>query len=236
MKIFNRYTGEVVREIPNLSEADLSVANLSEADLSVANLRGADLSGANLRGADLRGADLSGANLSRANLSRADLSVANLSGADLSVANLRGADLREADLREADLREADLREADLRGANLSRADLSGANLSDTDLKLLLSSRTITPEGELIVWKQLRSGLCRLLIPKEAARLGGLTGRKCRAEYAFVLDGAGASLHDPDFLYLEGKRVTPHSFCSDPLQECAGGIHFFLTREEAEAYR
>ena len=93
MKILNRFTEELIREIKTLSGADLH-----EADLS-----GANLHRANLRGADLRGADLHGADLHGANLSRADLHGANLSGADLRGANLHGADLRGANLRGANL-------------------------------------------------------------------------------------------------------------------------------------
>jgi hypothetical protein len=105
MKIINRYTGVLIKEIDaaNLSSADLSWANLSSADLRWANLRWANLSSANLSSADLSwanlsSADLSWANLRWANLSSADLSWANLSSADLSWANLSSADLRWADL------------------------------------------------------------------------------------------------------------------------------------------
>lgn len=34
----------------------------------------------------------------------------------------------------------------------------------------------------------------------------------------------------------GKIVRPDKYDSDPRVECTHGIHFFLTREEAEAYR
>jgi len=114
--------------VPDLIEANLSMANLVGVDLSVANLSvsilsGADLSNADLSGAGLRGADLKGAKLCKANLVDADLIDADLRGADL-----RNADLRKAKLIDTDLRRADLSSADLRGADLSSADLRGADL------------------------------------------------------------------------------------------------------------
>src|SRR3972149_3839634 len=152
MIIKNRLTGEIIKEIENLSganlsgadlrDADLSGADLRDADLSGANLSGADLSGADLRGADLRGAYLRGANLNGADLRDADLSGAYLSGADLSGADLRGANLSGAALSGADLRGAYLSGANLSGADLSGAYLRGANLSGanlSDAKGLLNS-------------------------------------------------------------------------------------------------
>jgi hypothetical protein len=220
----------------DLSGADLSGANLSRADLSGANLSGANLSGANLFGANLSRADLSGANLSRADLSGASLSGADLFGANLFGANLSGANLSGADLFGANLSGADLSGANLFGANLSGADLFGANLSGADLSKLLSQRTILPEGDLVGWKQLSGGtISKLQIPAAAKRVGGLIGRKCRAEYAVVLEGEGHSQHDYSFMYAVGQIVRPDTFDPDPMIECSSGIHFFITREEAEAY-
>ena len=204
-----------IKSRANLSGADLSRANLSGADLS-----GANLSGANLSSANLSGADLSGANLSGANLSRADLSGANLSGANLSRANLSGADLSRADLS---------------GANLSRANLSGAKNSE----LAIAKTRILPDGDLIGWKKcIGRIIVKLRIP-EAAKRSHAFGRKCRAEYADVIEiigeGKAISSHDRKTEYVVGQRVTPDTFDENWQQECAGGIHFFITRLEAENY-
>jgi hypothetical protein len=229
--------GEDLRRA-NLSRANLSRADLREASLSRADLRDASLSRADLSGADLRGADLREASLREASLIGADLREASLIGADLRRADLRRANLRRANLREAsligaDLRRADLSGADLREASLSRADLSGAE----NLSPLVAARTvIAGEGELIGWKKLSNGVvCKLRIPTEAKR-SNATGRKCRAEFAVVLEGAGRSKSDSTFVYEVGAIVRPQEpFSEDRWDECASGIHFFLTREEAEAY-
>lgn len=164
-------------------------------------------SGANLRGADLNFSILRGANLSGANLSDANLRMADLRGANLTGANLRGADLRD--------------------ANLSGARLSGAQLPRFQ---------IPEEGELIVYKKLkRDVICRLRVPPEAKRTASLVGRKCRAEFVEVLSGEGDSLYDEGTTYTVGSVIRPNRYDPDIRVECTNGIHFFLTREEAEEY-
>jgi Family of unknown function (DUF5758)/Pentapeptide repeats (8 copies) len=202
---------------------------------------GANLSGANLRSADLRSANLSGANLSGANLRSADLSGANLRSADLSGADLSGANLGGANLGGADLRGANLGGADLRGANLGGAGLSGAVAKE----LACAMPSIVPEtGSLEGFKKLRGGaIAHIFIPAKAKR-SNAAGRKCRASEAKVLaiwDSAGKpiktghSQHDYSFVYRVGRIARPDSFDANRWNECAPGIHFFLTRIEAENY-
>ena len=209
--------------VVTVSNADLRDADLRDADLRNADLRDANLRDANLRGANLRGADLRDADLSYANLRGADLRDANLRDADLS-----GADLSDADLRDADLSYANLRDADLRGAE---------NIPD----YVSATTSIVPDGDLVVYKQLANGSIATLKIPASARRSNATGRKCRAEYAEVLaiqdlDGnakeCGVSRYDFRFVYRVGETVHPHEWCEDRWQECAGGIHFYLTRYEA----
>lgn len=162
---------------------------------------------------------------------------ANLSGAYLIGADLRGADLRGANLSGAYLSGANLRGADLRGAYLSGANLHGANLSGATNVPNMPWTIITPEGVLRVYKKVSNGIAVLQIPSDAARCSA-TNRKCRANKAIVLEcPEGAhSLHDPTFQYKVGATITPTNGWDDNRwNECAPGIHFFLTREEAENY-
>jgi hypothetical protein len=209
---------------------------------SGANLYGADLNGADLRGADLSGSDLRGADLNGADLRGADLSGSDLRGADLSGSDLRGANLYGADLNGADLSGADLNGADLNGANLSGADLSGANLRRAkEVPLIAAAQSsIVPEvGQITGWKKCQNSvLVKLLVGKNAKR-SNATGRKCRAEYVKVLEVIGAevgiSKHDNKTEYRAGKIVRCDKWNEDRWVECGGGIHFFLTRIEAENY-
>jgi hypothetical protein len=200
---------------------------------------------ANLQDAYLRGAYLQGANLQGANLQDAYLRDAYLQGANLQDAYLRGAYLRGANLQGADLQDAYLRGAYLRGANLQGADLQDAYLQGAYLQGALNipdlSFTVVPsEGDIVVYKKLREGVCKLKIPAEAKRLNA-TGRKCRAEFAEVLElpegcTVGHSWHDSSFEYTVGCIVKPKEpFCEDRWNECSSGIHFFITRKEAEDY-
>lgn len=121
------------------------------------------------------------------------------------------------------------------GANLNGADLSSAE----DAELAIAQTRILPEGELIGWKKCRDNiLVKLLVPAEAKRSHAF-GRKCRAEFVDVLEIIDAkkavSKHDGETTYEVGKRITCDEWCDDWQQECAGGIHFFITREEAEAW-
>jgi len=193
--------------------------------------------GANLSGADLRGADLRGANLSGADLRGANLSGADLRGADLYEASLCGANLYEADLYGAILYEADLSGANLRRANLHEASLREANLYGAKLP----HYKICPEtGAFDAWKAVhhRGGkaVIKIRIPKRAKRCSSLVGRKCRASFVKVLEGAGISpTHSRKLTYIKGQIVKAHDFSDDPRVECAPGIHFFMTKQEAEEW-
>ena len=212
-QIKDRFTGAVLFECdtPDNVSSGLAVRDaLEKAVASRANLSGADLSGA-----DLYGANLSGANLSGADLSGADLYGANLSGADLSGADLYGANLS--------------------GANLSGADLSRAR----NAELAVAQTRILPDGDLIGWKKCKDGVIVKLAIPAAAKRSHAFGRKCRAEFADVLEvigaSSGVSSHDNKTEYRVGCRVASDRFDENWQEECSGGIHFFITRIEAENY-
>ena len=80
-------------------------------------------------------------------------------------------------------------------------------------------------------------LVKLLIPENAKRSHGCE-RKCRAEFAEVLDVIGAevgiSIHDGKTEYRKGQMVYPDGWDEDRWNTCGQGIHFYLTRLEAEA--
>ena len=187
---------------------------------------------------------------------RADLYGADLRGADLRGADLRGADLRGANLSGADLRGANIYRANLCGADLSRADLSGANLSGADLseaeiELELINKfyhICCPEvGSFIAWKKVRGNLIVKLEVTETAKRSSALGRKCRCSEAKVLDiqnldgtsvddvTVAYSMHDSNFAYRVGETVRVDDFDEDRRNECAPGIHFFITRQEAVEY-
>ena len=134
--------------------------------------------------------------------------------------------------------------ANLYGANLYGAKLYGADLYGAeDAKLPVAC---PEEGEFIGFKKARGGyIVKLKITEDAKRCSA-TGRKCRCSKAMVLsitkvDGTDdgtkevASGRDSDFIYKVGEIVEVSNFCEDRWNECSAGIHFFITRQEAEDY-
>lgn len=178
----------------------------------------------------------------RVDLCGADLRKANLRGTDLCEANLRKADLREANLRKANLCEADLCRADLRDADMSEADLRGADLNGIKTNYLTIGIHPAPEGKLIGWGKKYGRIIKMEIPEDSPRSCATT-RKFRCHFADVLEIDGKTTgkieHSWDgshvTIYEVGKRVYADSWDADRWNECLHGIHFFLTREEAEAW-
>jgi hypothetical protein len=247
----------------DLHGVDLRNADLRGLVLRNANLSKADFYNANLTGAELFQSDLSGCELSTARLVSANLQEANLSKALLCAAELFETNLNRADLSEADLRGADLREANLFGAKLFKTELTGVNLAGAylhraifddvrHLDLIFAKLNIIPEGDIIGWKKARSKLngidivVKLLIPKGVRRTNA-TGRKCRSESAidighFTIHGVklddehtAISNHDAEFEYHVGRTVKCDNWDENRWEECSGGIHWFISRVEAENY-
>ena len=169
---------------------------------------------------------------------------ADLFRMDLTGANLRGADLRGANLRGANLRSADLQSADLQGANLRSADLQGANI-DPDMLNRVCPICCPDIGAFIAWKKANGWIVKLQVTEDAKR-SSATGRKCRCSKAICLaiehpDGTDSELKevrsnfDRSFVYRVGETVEVPDFDEDRKNECAPGIHFFITRGEAVNY-
>jgi hypothetical protein len=160
--------------------------------------------------------------------------------------------VEQANLSRADLSGADLFRADLSGANLSgtylfRADLSGANLSGAkNADYAFAQTLIVPDGSFIAWKKCCDNIiAKLQIPEDAKRHNA-SGRKCRAEKAIVLElidlndkhkkpTEAFSRRDKKTIYRVGETVVCDKWDENRWNECSGGVHFFITRIEAENY-
>jgi hypothetical protein len=153
-------------------------------------------------------------------------------------------DLDGASLNRASLEDASLNGALLYRASLYRASLNGASLDDA---IGIEHPIACPEeGEFIGFKKACNGYVVKLKITEDAKRSSATGRKCRCSKALVLsitktDGTDdgtkeiTSLWDRTFIYRVGEIVEVSDFGEDRWEECAPGIHFFITRKEAEDY-
>ena len=164
---------------------------------------------------------------------------ADLRGADLSGAYLSGACLRGADLHDANLCYADLCGANLRYADLSYADMRYADLSSAENLVLPIA---CPEkGSFVGWKKCLGGLIVELEICADAKRSSATGRKCRCDKAKVISittpegtpvDSAISQYTETFAYRVGETVSVDDFDDNRWNECAPGIHFFITRQEA----
>lgn len=143
-------------------------------------------------------------------------------------ANLRGADLRWANLRWADLREANLKVVPTYNEGTCFYALQ-----------------CPEEGSFIGFKKCREDrIVKLLITDDALRSSATT-RKCRANKVKVLEilsidkkesfERAISIQNSYFEYIVGETIEINDFDKDRWNECSSGIHFFITRKEAEQY-
>lgn len=195
---------------------DFSNLDLSDLDLSGAILTGLDLSCTDLKDTDLSHADLSYTKLSHADLTNADLSFANLTYADLAF---------------ADLTIAELTESDLQFTNLFRTHLD----SSEQLR-----RGIILDHPMTGYKKCVDGLIVTLEIPAGAIVFSINNNKCRTNKAKVTAISNnctraTSFYSKNFIYELGKEVEVKDFSLMYNIECASGIHFFKTRDEAERY-
>lgn len=178
------------------------------------------------------------ADLSWVCLCNFDLKHANLRHAILKGTILSGSDLSNADMSGSILRCADLSHTNLSETNLVDADLTGASLDEEEQ----IRKGIILQKKMIGWKKCQNNvLVKLEIPKGAI-VFSINNNKCRTNIAKVIeiiggDGNSAiSQYDETFIYRLNKVVKVKDFDFQYYNvECAPGIHFFKTQEEALNY-
>jgi hypothetical protein len=220
---------------------NLSGRYLPNADFAGYDLTGADFFNSNLTGANFKGCILDKVNFRRANLKLSSLRASICNGTLFDGYTLFGGVSFEG---------ADFRNVDFTSTFLFNLGIQYHNARFFNCLFTSSQRakfSIVPEtGAFEGWKKCCHGdLVHLRIPADAKRSNAPDGRKCRASKAKVLgiyshNGSSKlmtySRYESDFKYQIGKLVKPRrKFEDDWTQECASGIHFFLTQEEAKAY-
>ena len=201
----------------------------------------------NLENYDLSNMNFSHSNFINVNLSNVNFCSSQLVNVLLDDCNLQNANLKNANLERASLRRVNLTYADIRGAKLYAAVLENAILDniifDDNTK---NFRIHCPEkGAFIAYKKgLNNLIVKLLIPSDARRVSS-TMNCCRCDKAKVLEiknFEGTKFFDEawstvaeGFCYKLGEWVYAENFNEDRWYDSTGGIHFWMTEDEAKAY-
>ncbi len=206
-----------------------------------------NLDGLDLSGMDLSNIDFSGSSFAGAILDRADASGSSFEGCWLQNSSCVGTIFRGSNLRRASFRFSNLTRADVSGADLYAAVLENTQLDDVifDADTRFYALYCPEEGPFIGFKKcFNDRLVALYIPKESQRTSA-TKNSCRTDRALVVsitsfDGdqsytEATSLVDENFIYRKGQWVSAENFDPDRWNDSTGGIHFWLTREEAIGY-
>lgn len=248
----------------NLEDIDFSGLSLKGCDFSDSMIRNSNFAGATLSKVNFNGTYFERTNFAFAFMARADLSEAVFKACNFQWACVNGAKLIDAAMIDTVLYEASFTAADCSGLTLDYCSLEKADFSESinlniDQLNFLNIK-ICPTGKFYGYKKalycsmtndklhfFRDAIIKLEIPEDAKR-SNATGRKCRASKAKVIsitdrdgnpigeDKKVFSIHDRTFYYKVGKIIEPtEPFNENPMRECASGIHFFLTREEALYY-
>ena len=224
----------------DFSGADLRDSILANARFYDCTFNDTDFSGAGVNAKYARFSDcvMVGADFHNADLSYVRFDWVNLSSAYFASSILIGATMRHCNFDNAAFRGAILNDAKIYATDTKKADL-------------ICPQVCPESGSFIGWKKAvednldyHTVIVKLRIPETAER-SSATGRKCRASAAEVLgfydlDGKEytpkspvVSMNTMSFVYPIGETVTPkNGFLSNRWEECAPGIHFFMTFEEA----
>ncbi len=201
-----------------------------------------DLTGMDLSNMEFELSSFQNTVLDHVNLENSSVENALFDGCSLHGANFTNANLKTASFRYCDLRESNIEGANLFGAVLEYAKLDGI-ISNEDTKWF---RLRCPEtGAFLGYKKcVNDRMVQLLIPADAKRTSA-TLPSCRCNKAKVLTiksfdfkenyEEAWSLVDENFVYRRGQWVEVKDFNEDRWQDSTTGIHFWMTRQEAENY-
>ena len=201
----------------------------------------------NLENYDLSDMNFSHSNFINANLSNVNFYSSQLVNVLLDDCNLQNANLKNANLECASLKRVNLTYADIRGAKLYAAVLENAILDN----IIFDDKTenfrihCPEQGAFVAYKKgLDNLIIKLLIPSDARRVSS-TMNCCRCDKAKVLEiknFEGTKFFDEawstvaeNFCYKLGEWVYAENFNEDRWYDSTGGIHFWMTEDEAKAY-
>lgn len=216
-----------------------------------------DLSFLEIKNRDLSRASFDKCNMSGMRIQNCDLSYTGFYNNKMNGIMFYVCNLNEAKIYSNDLFEGLFINCTLTNVKLTNTNLSGVGIKDCKLDNIIANPFTSfynlqcpEEGSFIGFKKAYINttpvIVKLQITEDSLRSSS-TSRKCRCSKAKVLsisylDGTecpeetiACSQHDNNFVYKIGEILEIKDFNKDRWKECASGIHFFITREEAVNY-
>lgn len=224
--------------------ADLSEANLSNIDFSGMNLRHINFYKATIQETDFSQADIRFANFTKADLDFTCFNKANLYKTDFSEARFYhtqfvGANLCGVDFGETCLIGTDFTKSKIYNANFNNCNFGyDMTIKHADGELTEYRRGKILTEDIIGYKKCQDDVIVTLKIPRGAIVFSINGVKCRTNKAKVIaiDGAKKAIsYYRDMSYYVGDEFTIYNFDCIYNHQCGEGIHFFMTREEAERY-
>jgi len=234
----------------DLTDAVLDDIDMPNGSISHSNLTRVNAKRANFINCHMWDNCYENAVLSASRFIAAALCDGNFRGANLSSCDFRWADLDYVHFENAILSNADLRWtknsywARFEGANMEGIEIEGSPIDDEaveGVKNLFIPMVCPEEGSFIAWKKCRDGkIAKILVPENALRTGGCR-YTCRASEVLILDifdgestcEEAISIRDENIIYHKGELVKDEEEFDNSLLHNGTGIHFFITRAEAE---
>ena len=201
---------------------------------------------------DLSGADFSNADFTLSSFQNTVLNEVNFENSSVENALFDGCSMKRACFKNASMMTASFRYCDMKECNIEDENLFGAVLEHANLEGIVSNegtqwfRLHCPEtGAFLAYKKcVNDRMVQLLVPADAKRTSA-TLPSCRCNKAKVLTiksfdyeenfDEAWSLVDENFVYKKGEWVEVKNFNEDRWMDSTTGIHFWMTRKEAQDY-
>lgn len=242
----------------DLTECILNNVNLNNAEIRNCYFKNTILTQAKLQNAILTNNDfinslLDECNLSEINIIDSRIICCNLSSVDLvesiliddtfercnfDLANLKNSYIKLSNLYNNNFYGSFLKDAEIKNSRLNGSNLIETRFDEVQINLKEYRKGKVLTEDIIGYKQcLNHVIVTLKIPRGAI-VFSVNGQKCRTNKAEVIaiDGANRAYSRYNRMsYYVGDKFNIYNFNCEYNQECSEGIHFFMTREEAEAF-
>lgn len=245
----------------NFYRATIFESKIISSDLFECSMREAKIIDSTIYTTDFDRCNLNRIHFKNCKFSRVNFISCKLNHAIFENCSFECVDFIDTEVQNSKFSNATFKETFFCNQKLRRVVLDNVTVDEETLECLCDSYkkiSITPSfdelcpmkcpktGEFYAYKKVRDDLIvKLLIPEDARRSSAVSN-KCRCDKAKVVeildfDGRKVeatqvrSMYDPRFIYTLGEMVFVSNFDTDRFNECAPGIHFFMSFEEARDY-